>query len=243
MLETTVIQSRKRTRNLVLLPISVGVHLMLVAGALVAAVMHVELPTNPPKQTSSYSITQTVPLPPPAPLPPKRATQPQPRVEPEPQTQPETPVMIPDEIPELPQTGDTEGSDRGSDVGIPGGDPNGSPDGIPGGVSDLTLPPPRVEPIRPLPPGNGVSQPKIIHRVEPRYPEHARRIKLQGWVAIECIVDRNGRTQNLQVVGSSNGVFEAAAMEALRQWRFTAGTLRGAPVDTVFVLRVNFTLN
>lgn len=241
MLETTVIQSRKRSRNLVLLPISVGVHLMLVAGALVAAVMHVELPTNPPKQASSYSITQTVPLPPPAPLPPKRAVQPQPQPRVETPNQMQVPNLIPEQIPELPQAGTSSGTEAGSDKGEEGGDEGGSEVGVIGGFNPL--PPPRVEPIRPLPPGNGVSQPKIIHRVDPRYPEHARRIKLQGWVAIECIVDRNGRTQNLRVVGSSNGVFEAAAMEALRQWRFTAGTLKGSPVDTVFVLRVNFTLN
>lgn len=237
MLETTVIDlSTKRGKRLLVLPVSIAIHLALIAGAVFASVWRVHLPENVPAQISSYQAAMAVPLPPPAPAQKRRASQPmqrQPEIDPQQQV---TPTLIPEELPRIAEPGTGDGSANGSPDGLPGGEPGGHSDGIPGGVT--TEPGPVIHRV-----GEHVKQPKILFRVDPKYPEHARRIRLEGWVAIECIVDKAGRTQNLRIVESSHPIFEAAAIEALRAWRFSAGTLNGNPVDTVFVLRVNFRLD
>ena len=241
MLETTVIGSngKKRSKRLLVLPISIALHLALLAGAVFASVWRVDLPENPPAQVTSYRPMMAVPLPPPAPSAQQRSSRPvqQPPVDP---TQPVAPTLIPEKLPPISEPGSIEGSENGSPDGVPGGEPGGHPDGIPGGVSlpGLVVDTPKIHPV-----SGEVKRPKILVRIEPKYPEHARRIKLEGWVAVECIVDKNGRTQNLRIVGSSHEIFEPAAIEALQAWRFSAGTLNGEAVNTIFTLRVNFQLS
>ena len=49
-------------------------------------------------------------------------------------------------------------------------------------------------------------------------------------VAIECVVNPDGRVGTTRVTDSPNPTLNDAAMRALRQWQFKPGTKSGQPV-------------
>ena len=82
----------------------------------------------------------------------------------------------------------------------------------------------------------------VINRVEPQYPEVARKARISGIVIVECIIDKSGNVDQVKVVkGLPMGLSEEA-VSAVRKWRFKPGTLGGHPVDVIFNLTVNFQL-
>lgn len=58
-------------------------------------------------------------------------------------------------------------------------------------------------------------------RVPPRYPARALARGIQGRVLVEFTVDPAGRVRDAQVIAAEpENVFEEAALEAVRQWRY-----------------------
>jgi protein TonB len=66
---------------------------------------------------------------------------------------------------------------------------------------------------------------------------------VSGVVIIEAVIDKEGNVDQVKVLrGLPMGLSEEAE-RAVKQWRFKPGQLNGAPVDVIFNLVVNFTLN
>ncbi len=107
---------------------------------------------------------------------------------------------------------------------------------------DLDFAEPEPLPDEPLRVGGNVQPPTIVKRVEPRYPEIARRTGIQGMVILEAIIDRTGRVRDVKVVRSLNTLCDEAAIEAVRQWEFKPGTQNDIPIDVIMNLTVQFTL-
>jgi protein TonB len=67
------------------------------------------------------------------------------------------------------------------------------------------------------------SNPEFLRRakskVEPPYPELARRMNIVGTVKIEVVVQPNGVVKEARVVGG-HPVLAGAALDAARKWRF-----------------------
>jgi protein TonB len=93
--------------------------------------------------------------------------------------------------------------------------------------------PEQMGPIR-VSPGQG---PGLIKRVEPVYPPPARATRLEGTVVLDAVILKDGSVSDVTVVKSANPMFEKAAMDALRQWRFTPGEQ-----DVIMSLTVHFKL-
>jgi periplasmic protein TonB len=108
---------------------------------------------------------------------------------------------------------------------------------------DIDFAEPEALPDAPLRVGGDVRAPKIIHRVEPKYPEIARRTRIQGLVILEAIIDKSGNVRDIKVIKSLNSLCDEAAMEAARQWKFEPGTQNDIPIDVIMNLTVQFTLN
>ena len=87
-----------------------------------------------------------------------------------------------------------------------------------------------------------VKAPVVIKRVSPPYPPLAVRAHMNGFVIVECIIDRTGAIRDAKVVKSSSMMFDQAALDAVQQWQFAPGTLHGQAVDTIFDLTVTFTI-
>ncbi len=70
----------------------------------------------------------------------------------------------------------------------------------------------------------------LIHDVGPAYPEAARAADAEGWVKVRYDVSAAGLVENLVVVASNPpGLFDAAALAAVAQWRYRAAVVDGAP--------------
>jgi TonB family protein len=57
---------------------------------------------------------------------------------------------------------------------------------------------------------------------------------------LQCVIDKSGRIRDVHVVNSTFSAFEQPAIDAVQQWLFAPGTLKGEPVDTIFELTVKF---
>ena len=68
----------------------------------------------------------------------------------------------------------------------------------------------------------------LIRRVDPAYPEAARRANLQGVVVLDAIIAADGTVVNLHPVSGPDALV-SAAMDAARWWRFRPYRVRGEP--------------
>jgi protein TonB len=128
--------------------------------------------------------------------------------------------------------------------GVLGGQLGGVPGGTPGGqVGGTGNEAPPEKPEGPLRVGGDVKAPVVTHRVEPVYPDVARKAHVNGIVIVEAIINKDGEVEQVKVVkGLPFGLSEAAE-QAVKQWKFKPGTLSGQPVEVIFNLTVNFKLN
>ena len=90
--------------------------------------------------------------------------------------------------------------------------------------------------------GNGVSQPKLITKVDAEYSEEALRAKFQGVVILQIVVDAKGNAVNPRVMKSLGLGLDEKAIEAVRQWKFTPGYKDGKPVAVATTVEVPFRL-
>jgi TonB family protein len=89
--------------------------------------------------------------------------------------------------------------------------------------------------------GGSVSAARLVHRVQPEYPETARRERLQGTVRLHAVIAKDGTIRLLRVQTGYCSLGEAA-MRAVRQWRYTPTLLEGMPVEVDTTIDVVFSL-
>jgi protein TonB len=82
----------------------------------------------------------------------------------------------------------------------------------------------------------------LLSRVEPVYPEAAKQEGIQGTVKLHAIIGRQGSVENLEPVDGTP-VLVAAAVNAVRQWRYTETLLAGQSVETEEDIAVTFRLS
>ena len=90
---------------------------------------------------------------------------------------------------------------------------------------------PKVE--APLRVGGDVKAPTIISKVEPQYPEVARKARIAGIVIVECTINKAGDVTDVHVLKPLPFGLDQAAVEAVKRWKFKPGTLNGQPVDVL----------
>jgi len=81
----------------------------------------------------------------------------------------------------------------------------------------------------------------LLHRVQPVYPDDARRNRIQGTVLLRATIDKLGRISKLEPISGPKEL-TAAAIGAVEQWRYRPYTLQGAPVDVQTEITVKFEL-
>jgi protein TonB len=127
------------------------------------------------------------------------------------------------------------------------GDGVGAAVGVPGGLSmDLAplvvlAPPPTPEPPKAYRPGGAIREPRKIQDAAPQYPEIARAARVQGLVILEATIDERGFVTGARVL-RSEPLLDAAALAALRQWRYTPTLLNGIPVRVLMTVTFRFSL-
>ncbi len=175
---------------------------------------------------------------PPPPPPPPPAAGPRPVQRPVPQARPAdparftAPIEIPAEI--KPETGLDLGVEGGVPGGVEGGIPGGVVGGIVGGLPEAAPPPTRVVRI-----GGQLVAPKLVRQVPPVYPDLALQARVSAIVILEALVDTRGSVQDVKVL-RGHPLFDAAAMAAVRQWRYQPLLLNGQPTDFILSVTVLF---
>jgi protein TonB len=128
-----------------------------------------------------------------------------------------------------PGSGGGVGGGTGSGIG-PGSGPGmgeGSGGGFGGGAYRL---------------GRGVTPPTLLKQVQPRYTAAAMRQQIQGNVALEVVVSREGIPVAIRVTRSLDPGLDEEAVIAARQWRFTPARVGDLPVDVIVTILLDFNL-
>ena len=86
------------------------------------------------------------------------------------------------------------------------------------------------------------SAPKVLSRMNPSYPDEARKQRKEGTVILGATVTREGSVTGIHVVKSVDKDIDRAAVDAVSQWKFDPGQYEGKPVDVELKIEVNFRL-
>ena len=92
--------------------------------------------------------------------------------------------------------------------------------------------------------GGDVGAPRLVRSVRPEYTADAMRARIQGTVALECVVDAGGRVDQCRVRRSLDPVFglDQQAIAAARLWNFEPGRRAGQPVAVRVNIELSFTI-
>ena len=217
-------------RSRLTVPVSLAAHVAAVAAVVVVPLLAADALPSLHTSLSVSMITPVVPPPPPL----RRATPPQAADTP-PANPGAAPLDTPDRITEEPawQRDTTLLANNGP----------GLVDGI---DAVAELPPP---PTRPAPPedrtpvrvGGEIRPPAKLHHVAPVYPPMALQARVQGVVIISATISASGEVIDATVL-NAQPLLAQAAVDAVRQWRFTPTRLNGVAVPVVMTVTVNFQL-
>jgi protein TonB len=86
---------------------------------------------------------------------------------------------------------------------------------------------------------SGVVPGRLVHRVNPEYPDLARRAHIGGEVVLSAIIRSDGKVGTVEVI-SGNPLLARAAVDAVRQWRYEPSRLDGSAVQSEAVIHLKF---
>jgi TonB family protein len=84
-----------------------------------------------------------------------------------------------------------------------------------------------------------VMQKLLVHKVDPTYPLEARRQNLQGVIALDITVARDGSVLNVRPLNGPS-ILAEAAVDALRWWKFEPYRVNGKAVPAETTVAVEF---
>ena len=230
-------QLRSQTGSRYTMMLSVVAHVLIVAAVVIVPLMATGAMPKLASDIPDFMLAELPPAPPPLPTPPTPAT-----ATPTPVANRDAaPTVVPDEIrPELPPpvVGDVvEGA-------VP---PIGAPTGgfapAVGIGRDVTPvpPPPPVQPTKPVRPGGDIREPVKVKHVPPVYPQIAINARISGRVVIDAVIGVDGVVREARIL-SGVPLLNQAALDAVRQWRYTPTTLNNVPVPVIMTVTVQFNL-
>jgi len=237
-------QTRSKRLMYETLPLSIALHLIVIAAVVASTLWTVVFPEQTPRLVRAYFLS-AIPEPPPPPPPPSPAA-PQPQTPPPAQLMVVAPTKIPDLIPTfnpppapvpppvLPVV--AEIAPGGDPAGQIGGEIGGKLHGIPGGVvfpEDGRVHIDRNEQL-PL---------VVVSQDYPKYPDDAKKAQLEDQVVVRYVIGKDGRVIEVQIIDHAKlPSFDEAVLTAIRQWRFRPMVRDGKKTEVVHELAVNFEL-
>jgi len=88
----------------------------------------------------------------------------------------------------------------------------------------------------------GETGPAFRTKVVPLYPEHARRLKREGSILLEVLIDRNGIPRGISFLKRAGFGFDEAAREAILKSRFYPAMEKGMPILCLVRIPIRFEL-
>jgi TonB family protein len=112
----------------------------------------------------------------------------------------------------------------------------------------VVAPPP--EPVKPKEPelrpgtlvalGPGVTPPKSVKKTFPKYPESAKKLRLQGTVGLSLLITETGKVAEVKVTRSAHSILDTAAMEAVKTWIYDPARKNGVVVKVWLPVSISF---
>ena|SRR5271157_4609705 len=87
-----------------------------------------------------------------------------------------------------------------------------------------------------------VKPPRAIYDPDPDYPKEARKAGKEGVVVLWLIVGSDGLPRDIKIARSLSPALDAAAVNAVKKWRFAPATKDGKPVAVQINVEINFRL-
>jgi len=94
-------------------------------------------------------------------------------------------------------------------------------------------------PAAPLPIGGEVKQAQLLKSVPPLYPPIAKTQHLSGKVQIDALIDASGNVASVKVL-SGPTLLHQAALDAVKQWKYSPAMLDGQPTTMHLTVTVEF---
>ena len=89
-----------------------------------------------------------------------------------------------------------------------------------------------------------VTKPEVMTRVDPKYPEDAKKEKVQGEVVLDAIIGADGKVVSVTAAKSPDDRLSKAAIDAVKQWTFQpAKDAKGKAVQVKSSITVKFRLS
>jgi TonB family protein len=81
--------------------------------------------------------------------------------------------------------------------------------------------------------------PKLVHSVDPSYPQMARIAHIQGEVRLLVVVGEDGKTHDIRAL-SGHPILVQSAIDAVRDWKYSAASCPSGPVSVETMVSVAF---
>ena len=86
-------------------------------------------------------------------------------------------------------------------------------------------------------------KPRVLRKVDPKYPEAARRANREAVVIVSFTVDVDGKAIDIEVAEPKGFGFDQAAVDAIKRWRFTPAKKGGESVPMRVRQLIRFNLD
>jgi protein TonB len=101
-------------------------------------------------------------------------------------------------------------------------------------IEEDDVPPPDFVPFE--------KEPVVIYRVEPVYPEFAKKAGLEGQVYVNIWVDKEGKVRDVKILKSDSEIFNQPVVDACMQWKFSPAMMKNGPVAVWVAVPFRFSL-
>lgn len=224
-------------------------HTIIVGLVFALPLLYLTEPLPKPPDILAFVVTTAAPPPPPPPPPPAAAPENAQRSKPKvaPKIDPAkvamaAPLEAPAAIsPERPFVVPEDNFVGGVEGGVVGGIAGGIVGGIPMMPAPPPPPPPPPAPVKPIRVGGDIEQPTLLYRVNPEYPQIAISAKKEGVVILEATVGADGAVTHVRIL-RSEALLDNAAVDAVKQWRYSPLQLNGQAQPFILTVTVSFNL-
>ena len=87
-----------------------------------------------------------------------------------------------------------------------------------------------------------ITPPRQVYSPNPKFPESEQHLSREGTVKLKLVVGSDGVPRDVTVSRSLNPDFDNAAIDCVKQWKFSPAMKNGAPIAVQIGIEVNFHL-
>jgi protein TonB len=102
-------------------------------------------------------------------------------------------------------------------------------------IEEDDVPPPDFVPFE--------KEPVVIQKVEPVYPEFAKKAGLEGTVYVNLWVDKQGKVREVKILKADSDIFIEPVKQAAMQWVFSPAMMKNGPVAVWVAVPFRFSMS